>query len=134
MAVAQWCGSMWLNQAAEVLEEHEEDGSVPWSGWAGYLGKQVVTHTHTHFGKKPRGSDKINNIKIYKLLLYLQSIFVACMFMHVCSCLMCSCFCSRGLAGAPRHQLPTLGDRSRRTGWAIQLSCYMHVHVPLDLT
>ena len=37
----------WLNQAAEVLEEQEDDGSVPWSGWAGYLGRQVVTHTHT---------------------------------------------------------------------------------------
>ena len=50
MVVAQWYGSMWLNQAAEVLEEHEEDGSVPWSGWAGYLGKQVVTHTPSQEG------------------------------------------------------------------------------------
>ena len=36
----------WLNQAAEVLEEQEDNGSVPWSGWVGYLGRQVVTHTH----------------------------------------------------------------------------------------
>ena len=50
MVVAQWYGSMWLNQAAEVLEEHEEDGSAPWSGWVGYLGKQVVTHTPSQEG------------------------------------------------------------------------------------
>ena len=40
----------WLNQAAEVLEEQEDDGSVPWSGWAGYLGRQVVTHTPSQGG------------------------------------------------------------------------------------
>ena len=44
------CSSRWLNQAAEVLEEQEDDGSVPWSGWAGYLSRQVVTHTLSQEG------------------------------------------------------------------------------------
>ena len=37
------CSSGWLNQAAEVLEEHEDNGSVPWSGWVG-------THTPSQEG------------------------------------------------------------------------------------
>ena len=86
---------------------------------------------HT-LGRNHKGQDKINNIKNYKLLLYLQSIS-GCLMLNLTSegsckwqswiCHVCSCFISRGWEEVSNHQSPTQLTLHHRTWWDLQLSC-----------